>query len=80
VATAKEGRLVVVGHSGDDKLGGKDYDWSLVDFIVARITHEFGELGLRRGNAKARKAMAKLKYLAEDAKKALSVLRKCQSM
>lgn len=74
ILTAKEGRLVVMGHSGDDKLGGKDYDWALVDFIVTRIKDEFGELGLRRGNTDARRAMAKLKYLAEEAKKTLSVL------
>jgi molecular chaperone DnaK len=74
ILTAKEGRLVVVGHSGDDKLGGKDYDWALVDFIVSQIIEEFGELGLQRGNAGARRAMAKLKYLAEEAKKTLSLL------
>jgi len=74
ILTAKEGRLVVVGHSGDDKLGGKDYDWSLVDFIVARLAEEFGDVGLKRGKADAKKAMAKLKYLAEEAKKTLSVL------
>jgi molecular chaperone DnaK len=73
ILAARDGRLVVVGHEGDDKLGGKDYDWALVDLIVQRLTEEYGDLGLRRDGT-ARRAMAKLKYLAEDAKKSLSLL------
>lgn len=70
---ARDGRLVVIGHAGDDKLGGKDYDWALVDLIVQRLTSEYGDLGLRRDGS-ARYAMAKLKYIAEDAKESLSLL------
>ena len=73
VIAAREGRLVVVGHDGDDKLGGKDYDWALVDLIIQRLRTEYGDLRLRRDGSTPR-AMAKLKYLAEDAKKSLSVL------
>jgi molecular chaperone DnaK len=73
VLTAKEGRLVVVGHSGDDKLGGKEYDWALVDIIASKIRKEYGELGLSRREPKALAAFARLKYLAEDAKKNLSM-------
>ena len=28
ILAGREGRLIVVGHDGDDKLGGKDYDWA----------------------------------------------------
>ena len=71
--TARDGRLVVIGHDGDDKLGGKDYDWALVDVIVRQLTKEYGNRGFSR-NGLARRTMAKLKYLAEDAKKSLSLL------
>jgi molecular chaperone DnaK len=70
---ARENRLIVLGHDGDDKLGGKDYDWALVDLIVQRLNREYGALSLTRDGSAGR-AMAKLKYLAEDAKKTLSVL------
>jgi molecular chaperone DnaK len=70
---ARDGRLVVIGHDGDDKLGGKDYDWALVDLIVAQLRSEYDDLRLSRDGS-CRRAMAKLKYLAEDAKKSLSVL------
>jgi molecular chaperone DnaK len=73
VISARDGRLLVAGHDGDDKLGGKDYDWALVDLIIRRLAEQYGDLRLRRDGS-ARRAMAKLKYLAEDAKKSLSVL------
>ncbi|HKV90944.1 MAG TPA: Hsp70 family protein [Candidatus Angelobacter sp.] len=73
ILTARDGRLIVLGHDGDDKLGGKDYDWAIVDVLVQRLTQEYGDLGFKRDGS-ARRAMAKLKYLAEDAKKSLSLL------
>src|SRR5713226_450641 len=69
----REGRLVVLGHDGDNKLGGKDFDWKLAEFVSSRLVQEFGEHGLNRGNPAARRALAKLKLRAEDAKKQLSV-------
>ena len=77
VLTAKEGRLVVVGHSGDDKLGGKEYDWALVEIIASKLRKESGEQGLSRREPKALAAFARLKYLAEDAKKNLSMAPVC---
>ena len=44
--SARDGKLVVLGHDGDDKLGGKDLDWSLVELIVRRLRQEYGELRL----------------------------------
>jgi molecular chaperone DnaK len=66
----------VIGHDGDDKLGGKDFDWALVEIIVRRLQQEYGDIPLCRSNQAARRAMAKLKYLAEEAKKMLSALQK----
>jgi molecular chaperone DnaK len=74
--SARDGKLVVLGHDGDDKLGGKDLDWALVELIVRRLQQEYGELPLVRSNPAARRTMAKLKYSAEDAKKTLSALQK----
>lgn len=74
--SARDGRLIVIGHDGDDKLGGKDFDWALVEVIVRRLQQEYGDIPLCRSNQAARRAMAKLKYLAEDAKKTLSALQK----
>lgn len=74
--SARDGRLIVIGHDGDDKLGGKDFDWALVEVIVQRIRQEYGDVPLRRDNKAAKRAMAKLKHLAEDAKKTLSALEK----
>src|SRR5208282_3334311 len=74
--SARDGRLIVIGHDGDDKLGGKDFDWALVEVIVQRIRQEYGDIPLRRDNKAAKRAMAKLKHLAEDAKKTLSALEK----
>lgn len=75
VLAAREGRLIVLpeGHGGDDKLGGKDYDWALVDILIQRLESEFGNLGLSR-NGTTRYAMAILKHKAEDAKKSLSMV------
>jgi molecular chaperone DnaK len=74
--SARDGRLVVIGHDGDAKLGGKDFDWALVEVIVGRIREEYGDISLCRSNAAAKRAMAKLKFLAENAKKALSAFPK----
>jgi molecular chaperone DnaK len=74
--SARDGRLIVIGHDGDDKLGGKDFDWALVEVIVRRLQRQYGDIQLCRSNQAAGRAMAKLKYLAEDAKKTLSALQK----
>ena len=73
VLAGRDNRLLVVGHDGDDKLGGKDYDWALVDLLSQRLAEEYGDLGLSRDGS-MRRPMAKLKYIAEDAKKSLSLL------
>jgi molecular chaperone DnaK len=72
--SASDGKLVVLGLDGDDKLGGKDFDWALVEVIVRRIRQEYGDIPLSRGNPSAKRAMATFKYRAEEAKKTLSAL------
>ncbi|MFB3812670.1 MAG: Hsp70 family protein [Terriglobales bacterium] len=73
ILAAREGRLVVIGHDGDDKLGGKDYDWALVDIIIRKLASEYRHLRFSRDGS-MRSTMAKLKHVAEEAKKELSVL------
>jgi molecular chaperone DnaK len=74
--SARDGKLVVIGHDGDAKLGGKDFDWALVKIIVERIREQYGDLDLSQSNPAAVRAMAILKHRAEEAKKVLSVLEK----
>ena len=74
--SARDGKLIVIGHDGDAKLGGKDFDWALVDVIVRRLRQEYGDIPLCRGTELARQAMATLKYRAGEAKKMLSAFPK----
>jgi molecular chaperone DnaK len=64
---SREGLLRVVGHDGDNFLGGRDFDAALVDWIVAREG-----LGLRREEAAHAEAFRRLTAAAEEAKIELS--------
>jgi molecular chaperone DnaK len=71
--SSQDGALSVKGHNGDNFLGGKDIDWAIVDkLIVPRIQEKFSLSEFSRSNEKYRTIFAKLKYLAEQAKKYLS--------
>ena len=70
--SARDGKLIVLGHGGDAKLGGKDFDRALVEVMVRRIRQEYGDIPLCRSNEAAKRAMATLKYRAEEGKKMLS--------
>ena len=63
----KDGMLRVVGHDGDNFLGGRDVDSAIVDFVV-------GELGgrLKRDDPAHAGALRQLKQAAEEAKIELS--------
>jgi molecular chaperone DnaK len=74
--SARDGKLIVIGHDGDAKLGGKDFDWALVEVMVQRLRQEYGDIRLCRSNEAAKRAMARLKYRAEEAKKTLSAFPK----
>lgn len=71
--SSKDGSLSVLGHNGDNFLGGKDFDWAIVDkVIVPKILEKFDIEDFTRGSKKYRSIFAKLKYYAETAKIALS--------
>ena len=71
--SSKDGSLSVLGHNGDNFLGGKDFDWTVVDkVIVPKILEKFDIEDFTRGSKKYRSIFAKLKYYAETAKIALS--------
>ncbi|MBI1829902.1 MAG: Hsp70 family protein, partial [Planctomycetes bacterium] len=68
------GEIRVVNHGGDKRLGGKLFDWEIVEklFIPHLIKQAFQLKDFHRGNKKWVSALAKLKYWAEDAKIKLS--------
>lgn len=71
--SSKDAALSVLGHNGDNFLGGKDFDWAIVDrIIVPSILEKFSIEGFTRGSKKYRSKLATLKYYAETAKIALS--------
>jgi len=71
--SSKDGSLSVLGHNGDNFLGGKDFDWAIVDkVILPAILEKHKVEDFTRGNKKYRSVFAKLKYYAETAKIALS--------
>ncbi|MCK6545853.1 Hsp70 family protein [Myxococcota bacterium] len=62
----RDGLLRVVGHDGDNFLGGRDIDWAIVDWAIA----ELARTGARLSRAEPRHAaeLRKLKLAAEEAK------------
>ncbi len=71
--SAKDGILSVLGHNGDNFLGGKDIDWLIVDKIIApKILEKYSLNDFNRGSEKYRSIFSKLKYTAETTKIYLS--------
>ncbi len=74
IVQVRDGLIQVVGHGGDNQLGGKNLDWAIVEqlFIPAllkqRALSDFG----RHNPARWGGAIAKLKIQAEEAKIRLS--------
>ncbi|MFH0796979.1 MAG: Hsp70 family protein [Candidatus Omnitrophota bacterium] len=67
--SSRDGVLSVLGHNGDNFLGGKDFDWLIVDrVIVPKILEKYSMSNFDRGNVKYRSVFAKLKYIAETLK------------
>lgn len=66
----QEGLLRVVGHDGDNFLGGRDFDLALVDWLLQKLQAQ--GIKLERGNPAHGSAIAKLKAHAEEAKIELS--------
>jgi molecular chaperone DnaK len=73
LVSSREGILNVLGHSGDNFLGGKNLDWEMVDkFVIPRLKSEYTLLDFRRDSDAHRGKFLRLKYLAEKAKIELS--------
>jgi molecular chaperone DnaK len=71
--SSKDGVLSVLGHNGDNFLGGKNLDWEIVDKILTpKITEAFSVENFRRDNKAHQGKFARLKFLAERAKMELS--------
>jgi len=73
----QDGLLNILGHEGDNFLGGKNFDWFIVDnLIVPKILQEYKIKGFSRDNKKYHAVYAILKGKAEEAKIALSQIQK----
>lgn len=73
IMSAKDGRLTVVDHCGDNYLGGKDFDWRIVErFIHPILSREYNLPGLNRTNEGYKALNAILKAESEKAKIELS--------
>ena len=72
IMQAKGGRLTVVDHFGDNHLGGKDFDWKIVENIIHPVLAKEYNLP-KLGRTKEYQTLnAILKNAAEDAKIQLS--------
>jgi len=75
--SCKDGMLSVLGHNGDNFLGGKNIDWDIVEtIIVPKILEGYKLTNFTRNNAKYASIFSKLKYYAESAKIELSQYKK----
>jgi molecular chaperone DnaK len=67
--SSNDGSLSVLGHNGDNFLGGKNFDFEIVDkVIVPKILEKYSLTDFNRGNKKYGSVFAQLKYKAETAK------------
>jgi molecular chaperone DnaK len=66
-----DGFLRVVGHDGDNFLGGRDFDWAIVDWAIAQIKREHG-VEISRAKPAHSSAVRSLKQAAEEVKIELS--------
>lgn len=71
--SSKEGTLSVLGHNGDNFLGGKNFDLEIIDkIIIPAVLDKYEIQDFNRGNKKFGTEFAKLKGQAEKAKIYLS--------
>lgn len=73
IMSAKEGRLSVVDHCGDNYLGGKDFDWKIVENIIHPVLIKEYNLPNLGRSEEYRMLNAVLKNAAEESKIELSV-------
>lgn len=67
----QEGLLRVIGHDGDNFLGGRDFDAAIVDWLIERVADQTG-VRIDRANPSHAGALRRLGSLAEEAKIDLS--------
>jgi molecular chaperone DnaK len=72
VMHVRDGAIQVVNHGGDKNLGGKLFDWDVVEQIFVPALSSFSLSNFYRGNDRWRAAFGKLKLHAEKAKIALT--------
>ena len=73
IMKAEEGSIIVVNHGGDNRLGGSDIDWAIVDqLVIPELVDNYDLPDFSRGNKKWATAFAKIKHAVEDAKIQLS--------
>ena len=73
IINIREGIIKVEGCGGDDKLGGKNIDWAIVEqLLIPAVVKDRSLTNFGRNNTKWRGAIAKLKSEAEKAKIQLS--------
>jgi molecular chaperone DnaK len=65
--STKEGMLRVVGHDGDNFLGGRDFDAKIVDWVLADAEKNRG-LRIDRADPAHAAPLRKLRHAAEEAK------------
>jgi molecular chaperone DnaK len=63
----RDGVLRVAGHDGDNFLGGRDFDWAVVDWAGRRI-NDAHSLNLDRANPEHSEALRRLKSACEEAR------------
>ncbi len=62
----REGLLRIVGHDGDNFLGGRDFDRVLVDLILQKLAAD--RIQIDRANPEHALALRRLRFAAEEAK------------
>jgi molecular chaperone DnaK len=71
--SSKDGILSVLGHNGDNFLGGKDFDLKIVDEVIKpAILEKYNLKDFDRSNDKYKAVFARLKAIAEEKKIELS--------
>lgn len=75
--SSRDGSLTVLESGGDNFLGGKNIDWSIVEeVIVPEINKKYNLKDFNRSNTKYKTVFSRLKFLAESAKIDLTQLEK----
>ncbi len=71
IVQSRDGVLTVVGHDGDNFLGGRDFDWAVVDAVLELLSKSSG-VSLRRDDPAVQSVLPRLKWAVEEAKIELS--------